>query len=212
MPDTNEAAMGGLTAARSEVQSLARQAAEAGCPWALPDLQTYFDECVETQRCDTTLLPVVVSYWRRRFESAIVDPGQRRPAYISLLQAREVVRTSQSRLQNLMRRDPQRIRGLLERLEAASDEREKALLLLSAEAAAAMLPPGLVLNEAPTPPLREAENLLRQLRSSGLALGVTNDGKIAISGGSLSGSQRERLRVLRAEVAQLISAPPTEIV
>jgi len=202
--------IGDLNAARAEVQSLARRATENGCSWAAGDLQTYFDEIVTTQRVDSGLLPQVLAFWRERFASAAADPGQRRPAYLSLIEARETLRSAESRLRNLSLRDPQRFRGLLERLEAATDDRERALLLLSAEGAAAMLPPGLRLNEAPTPPFREAAALLRSLRASGIGLSLNGDGQIEIHG-VLSESQRQRLRELKPEIVGLLNQP-TEIV
>ena len=195
-----------LTAARAEVEAAARAAIAAGCDWARPDLALFYDEMTVTQRFDTGLLPLVASYWRRRFEGAAADPGQRRPGYISALEARSVLANAQVRLRNLAARDPQRVRGLLERLEAASDDRERALLLLSAEAASQMLPPGLVLHEAPEPPLREAQNLIARLRASGIGITLNAAGQIEIHG-ALSESQRDRIRTLKPEIVGLLGRP-----
>ncbi|GEM_PF-3162132 len=197
-----------LSSLRAEVQRLARQAAEAGCDWASGDLQVYFDECTETQRVDMALLPQVLDYWRARFQSACADPGQRRPPYISLLQAREVVRTADSRIRNLSVRDPGRVREVIARYQAAGDDREKALLLEAAEAASQMLPPGLVL-QAPEPPVAEAAALIQRLRGAGIGLSLNASGQIEVHG-VLSESQRHRIRALRAEIVAFLSQP-TEI-
>lgn len=210
MPVNTTAIGPDLGAARAEIEALARQAIKNGCPWADGDTRLYFDEYSEVQRADTALLPAVLDYWRDRFRAAAADPAMRRPPYITLLQAQEVLRSAPTRLQNLAVRDPQRFHDVLSRFEAAADDRTRALLLTSAESAAAMLPAGLTLGQH-APPLREAAALLRSLRASGLSLAITDTGRIAIAGGTLSASQRDSLTALRAEVAQLLAAPPTEI-
>lgn len=200
-----------LAIARAEVESLARAAAAAGCDWAAADLQLYFRECSDTQQVDTSMLASVIGYWQSRFSAALADPTMRRPPYLPLIEARQILANAQTRLQNLSVRDPARFREVMARYQAAGDDREKALILTSAEAAASMLPQGLVLGQ-PTPPVAEAGQLIQRLRASGLELSATDDGRISVRGGSLSGSQRERLAALRSEIVQLLNAPPTEIV
>jgi len=195
-----------LTTQRAEVESLARRAAAAGCDWARADLELFYGECVETQRTNTALLPAVISYWRERFASAAADPGQRRPPFLPLIEARQILANAQVRLQNLARRDPGRVREVMARFEAAPGDRERALLLTSAEAAATMLPPGLVLNESPEPPIAEAAALLQRLRGAGIMLSLTPAGEIAVNG-MLSESQRDRIRTLRAEIVGLLGRP-----
>jgi hypothetical protein len=154
----------------------------------------------------------VLAFWQDRFRAACADPSQRRPAFISLLQAQEIIRTATNRIGILASRDPGRFAAFRERYENAADDRERAICILSAEASANMTPSGLVLNPNPTPPTREAGQLIQRLRASGLTLAATDDGRVSVSGGSLSGAQRERLDALRAEVVQLLREPPTEIV
>lgn len=194
-----------LSAERGEVERLARRAEAAGCDWAKDDLSLYFSELTEVQRADTALLPQVISYWRRRFLAAAENPSMRRPPYVSLLQAQELLSSKDSRLGNLSQRDPQRFHDFLARFESAADVREKALLLRSAEAAASMLPPGLTLGQ-PTPPVAEAQKLLAQLRSAGVAVSLTSDGRIAIAG-VISEAQRLRLRDLKPQIAGLLEQP-----